>query len=460
MRGLRDWWRCRRAALLSGVVAPTLFALTGAADWAAPEKLAEPAAVPTAPAAAVVAADLATLRRLALEKQPALAAYRASLAAAETRLQGLNDLKLIGLVRPDLKTRKQQAAEGIRAAEARLHQAEWSSVYAVTRNYWSVVYAQSQRRLADVALEKEATGGEQFVSLYQLRELGRITQDGLPDGRKHEAPTWAWRTQVDALIGFAESRRVEAARGRERALSALREAVGLGEDCPLVVSESVNLPDIHLTLSREQVVSLALARRGEIVQAEAGVEVTALEAHAQSLSIFPRAETFAAGSDIHAEQPPQGLADGEYRPGAIGLEMPGVMVGKRSTRVQQANDLNDRAASVLEKAKNLIRLEVEDAFLRWQEATERLERLAPAEKEMRQAAATATKEFLARPNEPKTLTTFNDLLAVRERYLHIRLQLNQARYLQLLALADLERMTSGGVCPGFEGAPAGAAQTP
>jgi outer membrane protein TolC len=331
----------------------------------------------------------------------------------------------------------------------------------VTRNYWSVVYAQAQKQLADEVLRKESTGDDRFVSLPQLQELGKLTRDGLEGDRKKEAPPWAWRDQVNGLIGFAESRRVEAARGRERALAALREAVGLSESCPLALPEGLELPEVALPLELDQVIALALARRGEIVQAEAGVEVTALEAHAQSLSFFPRAETFAAGSDIHAEQPPQGLADGEYRPGAIGLEMPGAMVGKRSTRVDQANELNGRAASVLEKTKNLIRLEVEDAFLRWREATERQEKLKGAEKEARQAARAATEEFLARPKDAKITTTFNDLLAVRERYLHIRLQLNQARYLQLLALADLERATAGGVCPGFDGAaPARPAHTP
>jgi hypothetical protein len=46
------------------------------------------------------------------------------------------------------------------------------------------------------------------------------------------------------------------------------------------------------------------------------------------------------------------------------------------------------------------------------------------------------------------------MLTTRLRASQIRLELNQARYQLLLALAALERVTAGGICPGFDAAPA------
>src|SRR5262249_32272558 len=52
--------------------------------------------------------------------------------------------------------------------------------------------------------------------------------------------------------------------------------------------------------------------------------------------------------------------------------MPNTLVGSRSDRMQHAQSLNGRAAAVADKARNLIVLEAEDAFRRWEEAAAKL----------------------------------------------------------------------------------------
>src|SRR5205085_1432778 len=94
--------------------------------------------------------------------------------------------------------------------------------------------------------------------------------------------------------------------------------------------------------------------------------------------------TFAAAADIHARQVPQEVRNNEYRPGAVPPEMPTLLAGSRDERVQRAEDLRVRATAVLEVTRNLIVLEAEDAFLRWEEAS----RQVP---QARQAATTADK---------------------------------------------------------------------
>src|SRR5262249_5779666 len=94
----------------------------------APAKGAPPAAaVPASPA------TLAELRALALQTQRALKAYRASLASAEAKAAALERMRLAAVLRHDLHTRREQAAQGIVAAEAQLHKAEEETLYSVTR---------------------------------------------------------------------------------------------------------------------------------------------------------------------------------------------------------------------------------------------------------------------------------------------------------------------------------------
>src|SRR5260370_30694081 len=101
------WNACwLRVRLLAGLAAPGFLALAAAGQV---EVL--PASQPPPNAqVALPAVDLATLRSVALERQPALAAYRASLEAAEAKAHGLYRLVLAGLVRRDLPTTLQYAS--------------------------------------------------------------------------------------------------------------------------------------------------------------------------------------------------------------------------------------------------------------------------------------------------------------------------------------------------------------
>jgi outer membrane protein TolC len=200
-------------------------------------------------------------------------------------------------------------------------------------------------------------------------------------------------------------------------------------------------------VTREQIVSLALSRRGEIVQADAGIEVTSLEIDAQKRLHGPRGQTFASGSDIHADAVPQGFSNGEYRPGAITVEMPGQLVGSKAARVEQAEALQGRATSVADKTRHLITLEAEDAFYKWQEAVRQVADFEKAAASAKKLADTIRDKF--NPTD-ETSASVNDLVDSRVRATQLQVLLNQARFNALLGLAALERVTAGGFLPGFE----------
>jgi outer membrane protein TolC len=433
MCGSRSLLLRLRRCLLGSVIAPGL--LVASADtWAGPPD-SQPA-TQLSPASANAAAqgnqpaapvadkklDLAACKALALQKQPTVAAAHASLAAAIARQQALENLCVPTFLQRDLPKRRQQASLGVTVAQAGVLQAEIDTTYAVEYAYISYLYALEQDRLARTILEE----------LPKIQEGFKAPVEGDKDRQGKQAAV----ARIDALTYLARGRQQEAIVGIERALSLLREAIGL-DDCPLSLAEQ-NFPE-DCRFDRQQVVHLALSRRPEITQAATGTEVTDLEVSAQharrfALSVF----TFAAGSDIHARPLPTDSFNPGYRPGAIGIEMPVTINGKRGDRVEQAKIYNDRAHSVLEKTQNLIRLETEQAYLRFKEAKKKLELFEEGQRRARRS-----RSLTRLPEQSGDLSSYLDVARLAT---DLRFEVNRARYELRVALIALERATAGGFC--------------
>lgn len=360
---------------------------------------------------------------LGMEHQPALAAARASLAAAESGQRGLYSIGLARFLAPDLKIRKQQGCLGIQIAQANLFQAEWETRYAVTRNYYSVVYARLQGGVVKGLVDKLDRAVDKAKLIVKSGEVKLVTQ-----------------IDVDTLTvnrDFYKSREYEAVVGIERAQAALREAIGVNQDYALETSADT-LPALTEDLKKEELIAVAVAQRGEMTQAQLASRVTELEIQAQGRIFGPSGRTFALGSDLHAKPIPQGVANGEYRPGALGLEMPVNMAGHKRDRMQRARDFNDRAGAVVEKTENLIALEVEAAYLKWKESAGRAKSLFGSIK-LAQKVADNTRGRFDNGNvsgeELIRATTLED---------QVRVNYNDALYNHALAIAALERVTAGG----------------
>jgi outer membrane protein TolC len=388
----------------------------------------EPA--PSPPAAPSMPLTLADCVRIAMSQQPALAAHRASLAAAETQQQALDRLCLASLVSRELPIRKEQAARGVTIAAAGLQQAEWEAIYAVSRNYFSVIYASKQEALARGLINKLKNAQDKAAGLVKAGNPDFVVTDIDVD-------------RLAANIDLYRLRQIEAAEGIKRAGAALREAMGVGpSDC--LVLAGMDLPPIEEKLCREELIALALARRGEIIQAVTARDVTELEVDAQATGLLvPSKRTFASVVDLHVRPIPQGVSNTEYRPGAVGLEMPTSLVGKRSDRVQRARDFCDRATAVVDKTRSLITLEVEDAYLKWEDAVLKLRTLA----QTHQRALRVANSVMARFDIGKV--SGEELIRAQTLADQVQAAYNQALYNHALALAALERITAGGFTPAF-----------
>jgi outer membrane protein TolC len=387
---------------------------------------------------------LAHYRQVALQNQPALTAARTSLGLAQTRVESIHKLGGIAtLVRKDLDIRKEQVQFGVQAAQAQLSVAAWETLYAVTRNYWTAVYAQEQLLLAEESLDPEKEG-----SLPWLRNT---MNDLYEQATRKDLREWSLKN-IDVAIEGVRARMIEAKVGMKRAVAAMREAMGVPHDYPIVIPKEARLPWIEISPCLADVVQAAQERRGEITQAMIFKEITGLEIQAQGKA-HPwsmQGETFAASSDLHVQSVPNQIANGEYSPGAIGPEMPGKLAGYRSDRVTQATLYNDRACSVVEKTRQLMILQAEDAFWKFDRATEEVAAYRKALKVADQTKEQIANEFRpigplgARPN-------LDDIMGAGLKSATFRSALNQARYERLLALTYLERVTAGGVNPGFDG---------
>jgi len=377
--------------------------------------------------------SLADCLRIARERQPALQAYRASLAAAEDGSQALGNLpRFANLVAKDLPVRREQACLGIEIAAARLQQAERETTYAVTRTYFAFLFARDQRKVANKVVTELNDA---------LENAKRLVKGGAKKPTQNDVE----RTEV--YLGLAQLKMEEAETGMSRAMAGLREAMGVGPDYAFQIAGD-QLPEPAVKVNKQEIIGLALSRRAEMTQASLTAQVTGLEVDAQGRSRKKKLYTFGIGSDIHANPIPQGVMDDDYRPGAIGPEMPAMLAGKRGDRQARAEDFSARADAVVGKTRNLIALEAEDAFLKWQQNSANAARARDAADRGDKLAERIREDFKALGEA----VDYKEVLEAVVLASQARSQYNEAKFKLIVALAALERITGGGFPAGLTAA--------
>jgi outer membrane protein TolC len=404
------------------------------------DTLPEPSA--TAPANPLL--TIQACRQIALENQPTIAATRAALKASLDRLHALEGLRVPNCLARDLPLRRKQAALGVTIAQAGIVQAESETLHGISAGYLGALYAAQQLRLTE--------DPERGIR-RRLKDLQTLVNDLVSRKQRRDVTLPEHRDLVRSFLQTLDGRVQEAEQGKLRALAALREAMGVGPDYVIM------LPDRDLPCPRVQppllneLVALALARRGEMIQAAAFADVVCLEIEAQATSCRPSMRTFASGSDIHAKPVPSGDLGGvNFRPSIVGPDMPPFLNGSRDARVQQARDYYERAQALTAKTRNLITLEVEDLYRRWVDKSERASHLEKAYREAR-TFSERMKEIFNR-EERGSYPNVDEVLNAGLITTRLQLEWKEAHYQALLALAALERATAGGFAVDFDAAPA------
>jgi len=420
---------CRRLACLAGL-ASCLLPLTAFSQTPGIKTRLQVAAAPPSNPPATPTLTLADCLRIAHERQPALQAYRSSLAAADDGSQALQNLpRLAGLFAKDLPVRRQQACLGIEIAAARLEQAERETTYAVTRTYFAILFARDQKKVANKVVTELNDA---------LENAKRLVKGGAKKPTQNDVE----RTEV--YLGLAQLKMEEADTGSARAMAGLREAMGVGPNFAFEIAGE-QLPDLDVKVNKQEIIALAMSRRAELTQASLSAQVADLEVDAQGRSRKKQLRTFGQGSDIHANPIPQGVMDDEYRPGAVGIEMPPSLAGKRGDRQARAEDFSARAAAVVDKARNLITLEAEDAFLKWQQNTNNAARGRDAADRGDKLAERILEDFKSLGEA----VDYKEVLEARVLASQARAAYNEAKFKVIVALAALERITGGGFHAGL-----------
>lgn len=373
--------------------------------------------------------NLGQCLQIAFENQPKLKAMRASVGSAQAGQMGLEDLRLLASLSKEYKYRRQQAQSGVYAAAAELEQAEHDVTQAVVWTYYTTIYAREQTKVASDAVK--------FIDLYR-EEVVKIIND------KKGSKEFNQVTLNELKVKLSEGKRllIKAQAGQQKAHAALREAMGVDHDYAFEVAET-QLPDFgKFEVKRDAVIAHAQTRRGEVIMASLAAEVTQLEAYIQWSNRFRlRMDTFAVGADIHSRPLPSGQQNGEYRPGAIGPEMPARLVGSRSSRYQKAWELLTRSQAVLEKTRNLVTLEAENAFIEYEAAGSTVA-------EARSELDSANQNYMILRPADGQISKAADLKNVLEAHAAVarsQAALNEAVYHRITALAAIERITAGGI---------------
>jgi len=408
------------------LIIPVILGSNGAAQPVSPTAPNGPA-FPEKPIPVYTLDDCLAIGR---SQQPTLQAAQASLAAAQTAERGLNEIRFGQILARDLPARRQQAAHGVAAAAANLCQVERDVDCSIARMFYSVIYAREQKKVTT-----------QIVNLLSAVEKNGRTMLGKEGAPPDLNPLAVEKAHLYLLK--TQERDAEADAGLQRALAGLREAMGLCPDVSFAVAEA-RLPEPLAGVSKQQIICMALSQRGEIEQANNAAAISELEIEAQQKSRFVKRPTAAAGGDMHARPIPTGSFGEDYKPGAIGIDFPTLFVGPRSTRVERANDLAARNSATADKTRNLIALEAEDAYLRWEEAFTKIGKLRPN---------LANADSLSQKLNPRLVeeggVSYRDILETQVLIAQFRAELNEALYRHAVALTELERVTGGGFAAGI-----------
>ena len=375
---------------------------------------------------------------IAVEHQPNLKAVKASIGASEAGYRALMHFGTVGtIISPDLEIRKQQAQRGLAASSGEYQKTYNEVIQDVTRLYYLAVYAKQQGVLANDA----------YQYLQEMAKLiEKIINSKLPADQLGGLNVVKLRLVQMGVIR-AEQLRIDAATGRQQALAALREAMGVDEKSYPFRIKDLELPVMSqdIPITQELVVEQALCRRPELALAAAGVDVFRLEVYAQGKIPFKRVvPTFASGADLHAKEIPQTLRAKDYRPGAIIPEMPVQLVGSKYDRVDRAMFYSQKAEAVYEKVRGLIILEAQDAYFQFANANLKL---IYAKKQLdlaNDAQQRIVENAESTKEKDQVVQGYITTSTVKSDYVKAVLE-------HIQALAALERITAGGIQPAFPG---------
>lgn len=403
---------------------------------------------------------------IALAKQPRIHAELSSQESAAIQARFLNRLKPIATIQPALGARIGQANLGLNRAKAAVDQQVEETFYAVRRAYFTHIYA---RRAMDilVPLDKAAQRTESALDLK--RKLGGVAAFlddvdgmkewlgtpfvesifGLPGPNLATEPmarkflkSMHWTKADDRLMARLRFAHAQIKKHLNEAEGGLRQSVALlGEEMGGLttlgyqpIPSATTLPMISPRLTLPELLDQLDENSGELIQIRTGRAAMELEVKAQKrLAPFRGlVGTFGIATDTKTVPLPTPERGEDFRPSVVGFEIPSNLAGTRKVRLARANALLDRARSVEESTRNLLRLQMRVTFENYVDIQQDIGNFERDAADARQLFKEQTGGLLS-AEEGELLDATANLIN----------DLEKAHLVRAILLADLIRQTGG-----------------
>jgi outer membrane protein TolC len=256
-----------------------------------------------------------------------------------------------------IRYHNQQAKLGIDAAGSELEQARQQTMFAVSKAYLAILLA---RELGQVA---EDSRGE-FAAVERLARSAR-------DSGKNDFVTTADVTRAGSLKLLAESQKVEFGYAAERAQAGLRTAMGLEAPMGVGIADAT-LPRQFPELELAPLVDQALARRPEITRAQLALRKAALDRKLAVAQFHPDVVAYGRLTSIQDDGHfPNPTNPNEWAAG-VEAHMNLFSGGRRFAEKHKADHEIAQASEVVRLVRQRVTLEVEQAYLQYKEARDRV----------------------------------------------------------------------------------------
>lgn len=326
-----------------------------------------------------------------------------------------------------IEAQYQRAQIGCRATKLDVVRTRQLTQFNVSQAYYSILLVSEQYRIVSVA-EGHAKAVELLAqSLLDEGDVAVTNVDVLRAGTFRH------------LYG---EQRAGLARLRQRAIAALKLAMGMEQSCELQIADQ-ELTFTPVELANEEIIAAALAHRPEVQQARLGMKAAAWQRKAACAELKPDVVAFASFSTINDDANFPNPNDSEEWSAGVSAELPLYVGGRRMAQIRQASHACAQARDRFNQACQFVTQEAQDAYLEYREMAERKtaagQAADDAENAVKDLQAMFAADLISDSKYPKY---FEDSLTTRFLTVAAQTRYYQALFGYELALARLRLVTA------------------
>ncbi len=326
-----------------------------------------------------------------------------------------------------IRYRHEQAELGAKAAEHDVERVRQETTFNITRAYLTILLAGEMVQVA------EDTAG-------RFRAIESLARSLVKSG--NEYVTTADMYRAGSMRYMAEGEKVGLEHLRQRAYAGLRLAMGVDQQSMLQIADqrlAVGRKEIDATTLLRQ----AVARRPDLAKAEIGVKVAALERQLAKAAFCPEIGAFASFSTVYDDGHYANPNERDQGTVGIGGQVPLFAGGRRIAQSRQADCLQAQATQVRQLLAELVSQEVQDAYLEYCEASQRLSLEEQAVQQGIQALKSYDDQYVGGQIEDKNKSKyFEDLILARRMLTEALARYYQSVYNSNLALGRIRLVTA------------------